>query len=75
MPNNMGLFSLPKIINGASRTLNVISKIIPIYEKIKPTIKGSKTIINYLKDNINLKSINNTSQKKILNKNNPTFFK
>ena len=45
--------SLTKVISGVQRILGVTSQIVPLYNKVKPTIDNAKSIIN----NIPIKSM------------------
>ena len=69
MANNLNTFSnvskitktLPKfsfsgILDNASRTVNTINQIIPLYNQVKPMVSNAKTALNIFK---NVKNINN----------------
>lgn len=40
--------SLAKIINGVQRILGITSQIVPLYNKVKPTIQNASSIIKQL---------------------------
>lgn len=65
-------FSLGNILNGASKTLNVINQALPVYKEIKPIVRNAKTLFNAYR------SINNTSNTNVVKSNNtnnsPNFF-
>lgn len=50
-------FSLTGLLDNASRTVNTINQIIPIYNQVKPMFNNAKTALNIFK---NVKNINNT---------------
>lgn len=80
-PKSPSLFTLPKIINGLSKTLSIANKIIPIYEQAKPLLRGTKSIVKKVQ---NFKSVSTkplvkkTDTKKVIKNdnffNNPSFF-
>ena len=49
-------FSLTGLLDNASRTVNTINQIIPIYNQVKPMFNNAKTALNIFK---NVKNINN----------------
>lgn len=51
-------FSLTGFLDNASRTVNTINQIIPIYNQVKPMFNNAKTALNIFR---NVKNINNTS--------------
>ena len=69
--------SLTKILGGISKSLTIAEQIIPIYQKISPSISNLRNIVSNFKINNN---INNNTVKKIKtitnnsNSHNPTFF-
>ena len=71
---NSGL-SLTKILGGISKSLTIAEQIIPIYQKISPSISNLRSIVSNFKNNNNnnnvkqIKTITNNS-----NSHNPTFF-
>jgi hypothetical protein len=70
---NSGL-SLTKILGGISKSLTIAEQIIPIYQKISPSISNLRSIVSNFKINNNnnvkqIKTITNNS-----NSHNPTFF-
>ncbi len=71
---NSGL-SLTKILGGISKSLTIAEQIIPIYQKISPSISNLRSIVSNFKTNNNnnnvkqIKTITNNS-----NSHNPTFF-
>ena len=86
MPYNYasrGLFSnlfrginFSSILNGTSRTLNVINQAIPVVKEISPMIKNTKTIFRVMNE---FNKSDNPKEVKQINKENysdgPTFFK
>lgn len=68
--------SLPKVIGGISKTLQVASQIIPLYQKAMPMISNARTAFKVLKqfsksDNNNSVSTTNvtkTNNKEIITK-------
>ena len=76
------VLSFSRIISGISKSLNLVSQIIPIYEKAKPLISNTKKAISSIKSvnippKMQVKSITNKSYAPSVNTdyNNPTFFK
>lgn len=71
--------SLNRIINGLSSSLNIASKVIPLYEKGKPMLNNIQKIFKLFNNqNKHIKSIitsNNALMNNKLHRNNPTFFK
>jgi len=74
--------SIGKVIQGLSKTLNIINQAIPLYTEVKPIIKNASSILNVFKEmnKIDIKkdtsNITTNTIKKIpstLNSN-PTFF-
>ncbi len=86
MPTESGIssllsrFSLSSIINGTSKTLNIINQAIPVVKQVSPLMKNMKTMFsvmnefkkNDITENTNSKEINNSKQ--VINDSNPTFF-
>ena len=70
MNNNL---SLIKLINNASKTLNFINQLIPIYKKVQPMISKTQ---NYIAGINTTKQMDNSLPSKTSNTNNnqPTFF-
>lgn len=73
-------FSLLKIVNGFSRTLNIANQIIPLYKQVKPLIQNSNKLFSNI-NNVKQTLSNNVSQKNITTQttikkigNSPTFF-
>ena len=75
--------SLTSIINGTSKTLNLINQAIPIIKQASPIMKNAKTmfkVLNEFKKNDQNENISKTDfketeeNKKIINNNLPTFF-
>ena len=62
--NLKNVLSLPKVLSGLSKTLNVANKAIPLYKQAKPMINNSKKLLSIAK-NFN----NNSNEKSLLNKN------
>lgn len=50
-------FSLTGILDNASKTINTINQIVPLYQQVKPMFSNAKTALNIFK---NVKNINNT---------------
>ena len=80
-PKQTSIFTLPKIINGLSKTLSVASKIVPIYEQSKPLLNGAKSAVKKLQNikTIPVKTnIKKNDTKKVIKTdnhfNNPSFF-
>ena len=69
--------SLTKILGGISKSLTIAEQIIPIYQKISPSISNLRNIVSNFKLNNNINS-NNIKQIKTItnnsNSHNPTFF-
>lgn len=70
-----------KILNGTSKTLNVINQAIPIYYQVKPIIANAKTLFrvaNILKsDSVVDNVVDSTEVSDVasaVNDSNPTFF-
>lgn len=84
MPTESGLssilskFSLSSIINGTSKTLNLVNQAIPVVKQVSPLMKNMKTmfnVINEFKKTENNDTNNNEQiESKKINQNNPTFF-
>ena len=71
-------FSLSSIINGTSKTLNIINQTIPVVKQVSPMMKNLKTmfsVMNEFKKN-EIENNNLVTEKKIEKKedNGPTFF-
>lgn len=52
--------TLPKILNGISKTIGIVNQAIPIYQEAKPLLKNAKNVMSILKL-INDKPNNNVS--------------
>ena len=76
---NKSFLSLNKIVSGLSSSLNIINKIIPIYEKAKPMLGNIKKYTKLFSNKQKSIPIKNTFTQTINHKkqhyNNPTFFK
>ena len=81
----LGKFSFSSLLNGASKTLNVVNQAIPIFYQVKPIINNAKTmfrIVGAVKDDStpttkntnNYQSMKQTSSNKINNMNNNITF-
>lgn len=74
------LYSFGTIINGISKTLNVVNQALPLYNQINPMIKNARNAIGIVKEfnkstiNNTPKRINNIKKNVNLNNNRPTFF-
>mgnify|MGYP003304978894 CR=1 FL=1 len=56
---------ITKIINGIERILGIASQIVPIYQKVSPTISNAHSIIKKIpKININTNKVTNKEIKK-----------
>lgn len=77
--------SLTNILNGTSKTLNVVNQAIPLVNQVKPMINNAKTMFQVLKEfnRSDTKKEDTKIEKKeeikeekeiINNSNNPTFF-
>ena len=68
--------SLTRILTGLSKSLTIVEQIIPIYQKVSPSISNLRNIVSKFK--VNNYSNNNIKQTKtitnISNSSNPTFF-
>lgn len=58
----MSIFSISKMINGLSRTLNTVNELIPLYKNTKPAIENAKNVFGKVKE------FANTNSNKIINK-------
>ncbi len=82
-------FTLPRILNGLSKTLGVVNQALPLYRQAKPMIKKGQTLFKMAKEMTKTsvsskpvskpKTLNNTEQKNISLKRNaslnkPIFF-
>lgn len=75
--------TLAKVLSGLSKSINIAKEVIPLYESVKPMIRGAKNlpkILNTLnKDskenetNKKYSTIKTTIESSLIN--NPTFFK
>ena len=71
---NPNTFNITKLIDTLNKGLNIASKAIPAYQKIKPIFKNTSYLSNILN---NIKINNNKQEKKDTKKvsnNLPTFF-
>ncbi len=62
-----------KILNGTSKTLNVINQVIPIYYQVKPIIANAKTLFK-VAHIIKSDPVHTTIKDIDVSTNNPTFF-
>ena len=80
-----GITKSPNLLNGASKTLNVINQAIPVVTQVKPIINNAKTMFRVAKamnSSDSIKTNDNTTTKKEVvkeenistNNNGPTFF-
>lgn len=77
--------TLAKVLSGLSKSINIAKEVIPLYESVKPMIRGAKNlpkILNTLnkgsKENESTKVVNSSTIKTTIESsliNNPTFFK
>ncbi len=75
--------TLAKVLSGLSKSINIAKEVIPLYESVKPMIRGAKNlpkILNtlnksYKENETNKKysTIKTTIESSLIN--NPTFFK
>ena len=75
--------TLAKVLSGLSKTINIAKEVIPLYESVKPMIRGAKNlpkILNTLnksskenETNKKYSTIKSTIESSLIN--NPTFFK
>ena len=75
--------TLAKVLSGLSKSINIAKEVIPLYESVKPTIRGAKNlpkILNTLnkgskenETNKKYSTIKTTIESSLIN--NPTFFK
>lgn len=75
--------TLAKVLSGLSKTINIAKEVIPLYENVKPMIRGAKNLPKIL-NTLNKSSKENETNKKYSTIkttiessliNNPTFFK
>ena len=75
--------TLAKVLSGLSKTINIAKEVIPLYESVKPMIRGAKNLPKIL-NTLNKSSKENETNKKYSTIkttiessliNNPTFFK
>ena len=79
------VITLAKVLSGLSKSINIAKEVIPLYESVKPMIRGAKNlpkILNTLnkgsKENESTKVVNSSTIKTTIESsliNNPTFFK
>ena len=75
--------TLAKVLSGLSKSINIAKEVIPLYESVKPMIRGAKNlpkILNTLnkgskenETNKKYSTIKTTIESSLIN--NPTFFK
>ena len=75
--------TLAKVLSGLSKSINIAKEVIPLYESVKPMIRGAKNlpkILNTLnkgskenETNEKYSTIKTTIESSLIN--NPTFFK
>ena len=70
---NNNLFNIPKIIESLNKGLNLASKAIPVYQKIKPII-SNKDYINNILNLMNNNKKEEVKETKKVDNNLPTFF-
>lgn len=75
--------TLAKVLSGLSKSINIAKEVIPLYESLKPMIRGAKNLPKIL-NTLNKSSKENETNKKYSTIkttiessliNNPTFFK
>lgn len=62
------------ILNGASKTLNVVNQAIPIIKEVKPIFKNAKAVMKIMKGLSSIETNNNDNIKESNQKNGPNFF-
>ncbi len=78
-PSLLSRFSFSSLINGASRTLNLVNQAIPVVKQMSPIMKNLKTMFNVMNE-FKKTDIENTKKEELNNnlitKNDegPTFF-
>lgn len=65
-------FSFTGILENASKTINTINQIVPLYQQVKPMFSNAKTALNIFK---NVKNINNIPTNNIPDNNNQNTIK
>ena len=75
--------TLAKVLSGLSKSINIAKEVIPLYERVKPKIRGAKNIPKILntlnkgskenETNKKFSTIKTTIESSLIN--NPTFFK
>ena len=74
---NPNIINIPKLVDSLSKGLNIASKAIPLYQKIKPLLQNTDyltNILNLIKTPVKEETKKeNISTKKVSN-NLPTFF-
>ena len=65
-PLGRSSLSLPKILNGLSKTLGVVNQAIPLYKQAKPMIQKGRTLFK-LASEINKPTTTTKSQNKVNN--------
>ena len=74
---NLKNIDFNKILNGTSKTLNVINQAIPIYYQVKPIIANAKTLFrvaNIIKSEPIIDEVATTTETVKEVSGNPTFF-
>jgi hypothetical protein len=56
--NGSNMLTLPKVISGISKTLNIVNQAIPIYQQVKPIIANAGNILKIFNE-INTPDSNN----------------
>ena len=79
--NILSKFSLSSLINGTSKTLNLVNQAIPVVKQMSPLVKNLKTMFNVMNEfkksdleNVNNSSNNKSEQTNKTDSNGPTFF-
>ena len=75
--------TLAKVLSGLSKSINIAKEVIPLYESVKPMIRGAKNLLKILntlnkgskenETNKKYSTIKTTIESSLIN--NPTFFK
>ncbi len=60
-------FSLPRILNGISKTLGVVNQAIPLYKQAKPMIEKGRTLFKVAMEMTKSPSTNSSTKKIPLN--------
>ncbi len=83
-PSFRSTLSLPKILNGISKTLGVVNQAIPLYKQAKPMIEKGRTLFKMaseiskptkeVKKTLPIPNIKKETNLKVNSSNKPVFF-